>query len=38
MLQRYNYQNGNTYEEEDIMFATKPKLFSIETISLPKTI
>jgi len=34
----YDYQNGITYEEKDIMFATKPKLFSIGTISLPKTI
>jgi hypothetical protein len=34
----YDYQNGITYEEKDIMFTTKPKLFSIRTISLPKTI
>jgi len=34
----YDYQNGITNEEEDIIFATKPKLFSIITISLPKTI
>ncbi len=33
----YNYQNGITDEEEDI-FATKPLLFSIGTISLLKTI
>jgi hypothetical protein len=31
----YDYQNGITNEEEDIIFATKPKLFSIGTISLP---
>jgi hypothetical protein len=34
----YNYQNGITNEEEDSIFATKPKLFSIGTINLPKTI
>jgi hypothetical protein len=34
----YNYQNGITNEEEDIIFATEPKLFSIGTINLPKTI
>jgi hypothetical protein len=38
MLLCYNNQNGITYEEEDIIFVTKPKLFSIRTISLPKTI
>ncbi len=34
----YNYLNGITYEEKDIIFATEPKLFSIGTISLHKTI
>jgi hypothetical protein len=34
----YNYQNGITDEEEDIVFATKPKLFSIRTINSPKII
>jgi hypothetical protein len=34
----YDYQNGITDEEKDIIFATKPKLFSIGTISLPETI
>jgi len=34
----YDYQNGITDEEKDIIFSTKPKLFSIGTISLPKTI
>jgi hypothetical protein len=34
----YNYQNGIIDEEEDIIFATEPELFSIGTISLPKTI
>jgi hypothetical protein len=34
----YNYQNGLTNEEEDIIFATEPKLFSIGTINLLKTI
>jgi hypothetical protein len=34
----YDYQNGLTSEEEDIMFATKPKIFSTRTISLPETI
>jgi hypothetical protein len=38
MLLCYNYQNGITNEEEDIIFATKPKLFSIKTISLLETI
>jgi hypothetical protein len=38
MLLCYNYQNGITDEKEDIIFATKPKLFSIWTISLPETI
>ncbi len=38
--QLYDYHNGIKDEEEDIIFATKPKLFSvgIRTISLPKTI
>jgi hypothetical protein len=30
----YNYRNGITNEEEDIIFATKPELFSIGTINL----
>ncbi len=38
LLLCYNYQNGITNEEKDIIFATKPKLFSIGTISLPETI
>jgi hypothetical protein len=38
MLLCYDYQNGIIDEKEDIIFATKPKLFSIGTISLPKTI
>jgi hypothetical protein len=38
MLLCYDYYNGITYEKEDIIFVTKPKLFSIRTISLPKTI
>ncbi len=38
MLLCYNYQNGITNEEEDIIFAIKPKLFSIGTMSLPKII
>ncbi len=38
MLLCCDYQNGITYEEEDIIFATKPKLFSIRTINLLETI
>jgi hypothetical protein len=38
MLLCYDYHNGITYEEEDIIFVTQPKLFSIGTINLPKTI
>jgi len=34
MLLCYDHQNGITYEEEDIIFAIEPKLFSIRTISL----
>ncbi len=34
----YDYQNGITNEDEDTIFATKPKLFSIKIISLPETI
>jgi hypothetical protein len=30
----YDYQNGITNEEENIIFITKPKLLSIKTISL----
>ncbi len=32
----YDYQNGITDEEEDIIFATELELFSIGTINLPK--
>ncbi len=38
MLLWYDYQNGITNEEEDIILATKSKLFSIRAIGLPKTI
>jgi hypothetical protein len=34
----YDYQNGITNEEEDIIFALKPKLFSKGIISLHETI
>ncbi len=34
----YDYQNGIIDEKGHIIFATKPKLFSIGTISLPETI
>ncbi len=34
----YNYQNGIIDEEENIIFTIKPKLVSIGTISLLKTI
>jgi hypothetical protein len=34
----YNYQNGITNEDKDIIFNTKPKLFSIGTINLLDTI
>jgi hypothetical protein len=34
----YNYQNGITDEEEDIIFIIKLELFPIRIISLPKTI
>ncbi len=37
MLLCYDYQNGIT-DEEDIIFATEPKLFSIGTINLLETI
>jgi hypothetical protein len=33
-----DYQNGITYEKEDIIIATKPKLFLIGTINLLETI
>jgi hypothetical protein len=36
MLLCYDYQNGIRNEEEDIIFVTKLKLFSIGTINLPK--
>ncbi len=38
MLLSYDYQNGITYEEEDIIFALEPKLFSKGIISLHETI
>ncbi len=38
MLLCYNYQNGVTNEEKNIMFATKPNLLLIGTISLLETI
>jgi hypothetical protein len=34
----YNYQNGITDEEEDIILTIELELFSIGTISLPNTI
>jgi hypothetical protein len=34
----YDYQNGIIDEEKDIIIATKPKLFSIGIIKLPKII
>jgi hypothetical protein len=37
MLPCYDYQNGITNEEEDIIFATKPKLFSVGTTNLLET-
>jgi hypothetical protein len=38
VLMCYDYQNGITYEEKDIIFAIEPKMLSIGTINLPKTI
>jgi hypothetical protein len=38
MLLCYDYQNDIIDEEEDIIFATEPKLFSLGTISLHETI
>ncbi len=38
VLMCYDYQNGITDEEEDIIFATKLELFLIRTINLPKMI
>ncbi len=38
MLLCYDYQNGITDEEEDIMFTIEPKLFFIGIISLHETI
>ncbi len=38
MLLCYDYQNGITDEEKDIIFATQPNLFSIRTINLLDTI
>jgi hypothetical protein len=37
-LLRYDYQNRIIDEKEDIIFVTKPKLFSIGIISLLETI
>jgi len=34
----YNYQNGITDEEENIIFVIKPNLFSIGTTNLLETI
>jgi len=31
----FDYQNGITNEEKDLMFASELELFSIATISLP---
>ncbi len=38
MLLCYDYQNGITYEEKDIIFTIELKLFSIGIINLLKTI
>jgi hypothetical protein len=38
MLFCYDYQNGITYEKEDIIFVIELKLFSIRTINLHDTI
>jgi hypothetical protein len=38
MLLFYDYQNGIMYEEKDIIFVIKPKLFSIGIINLLETI
>jgi hypothetical protein len=38
LLLCYNYLNGITNEEKDILFAICPKLLSIGTINLPETI
>jgi hypothetical protein len=38
LLLCYDYHNGITYEEEDIIFVTEPKLFSIGIINLLDTI
>jgi hypothetical protein len=38
MLLCYDYQNGITHKEKDIIFVIKPKLFPIRTISLPQII
>jgi hypothetical protein len=34
----YNYRNGITYEEKDMILVIEPKLFSIGTIGSPKII
>jgi hypothetical protein len=38
MLPCYDYQNGITNEEKNIIFAIEPELLSIGTISLLETI
>ncbi len=38
LLLYYDYQNGIIDEEEDIIFATEPKLFLVGTMSLLETI
>ncbi len=38
MLLCYNYQNGIIDEEEDIIIAIGPELFSMWIINLPETI
>ncbi len=38
MLMCYDYQNGITYEKEDIIFIIEPNLFLIGTLNLPETI
>ncbi len=35
VLQCFNYQNNIADKEEDLMFASEPKLFSIGIISIP---
>jgi len=38
LLCLYDYQNGITNEDENIIFATKLELLSIRIINLPETI